>query len=332
MSAGLSWLFISPLGVMSIVAMDPEDIALVYAGCPGCNFGNFSEVTFDHLQQVCTDFSHADLEPRVATAVLVSWMVIWVGMLSKEMRIANVGGCIGLHYFEQDTGGIRAVSSLKWTLTSNFGSLCYCSLILTVIEIIDRMIDTLRENARRGDNIILKIVVEIVACCWNCVQAWVEFLTRMAVIGLAITGDPFCKSAKDTTAMLVRHNLDGVFVDSFASFTTTCLGLALSVLMGLGGYVAGGANDDPQSWASAILTGVIAFVVLTAIAGIVLVTCNTHYICYVLDLDHNYQPSASTQQIHALYSRAIENRIGAMKKDKSWETKGPGKRAAGGNA
>ena len=45
---------------------------------------------------------------------------------------------------------------------------------------------------RRGDNIVLKIVVEIVACCWNCVQAWVEFLTRMSVIGLAITGANVC--------------------------------------------------------------------------------------------------------------------------------------------
>jgi|EP01043_Picozoa_sp_COSAG02_P035209 hypothetical protein len=230
-------------------------------------------------------------------------------------------------------GGTRAISSLKWTLTSNFGSLCYCSLILTIIEIIDRMLETLRDQARRGNNIAVKIAVEIVACCWSCVQAWVEFLTRMAVIGLSITGDGFCKSAQDVTAMLVRHNLDGVFVDSFASFTTTCLALALSILMGLGGFIAGGANDDLQSWAGGILTAIIAFVVLTAIAGIVLVTANTHYICYVLDLDHNYQPTPSTQQIHSLYSRAIEARIGAMKKDKSWAKSGPGKReAAGGSA
>eukprot|EP01044_Picomonas_judraskeda_P023514 COSAG03_NODE_6185_length_1100_cov_1.492507_1_plen_148_part_00 len=133
---------------MSIVAVDPADIALVYAGCPGCDFSNGTAVTFDDLEKGCDDFLHDDVEPRVAIAVLVSWMVIWVGMLSKELRIANVGGCIGLHYFEQDIGGTRAVSSLKWSLTSNFGSLCYCSLILTVIEIIDRMIDTLRDNAR----------------------------------------------------------------------------------------------------------------------------------------------------------------------------------------
>ena len=99
------------------------------------------------------------------------------------------------------------------------------------------------------------------------------------------------------------------------------------MVMGVVGYVAGGAASTLQAWASAILTGLISFVVLFAIAGIVLVTCNTHYICYVLDLDHQYAPSTNTQEIHALYARAIEDRIGVMKKDKSWDTKGPGKRA-----
>eukprot|EP01043_Picozoa_sp_COSAG02_P035208 COSAG02_NODE_2507_length_8637_cov_2.877138_3_plen_353_part_00 len=107
-SIGLSWLCISPLGVMSIIAMVPEDIALVYAGCPGCEFGNGSSVTFEDLEKDCHGFLHDDIKPSVAIAVLVSWMVIWVGMLSKEMRIANVGGCIGLHYFEQDI--VRAFS------------------------------------------------------------------------------------------------------------------------------------------------------------------------------------------------------------------------------
>eukprot|EP01043_Picozoa_sp_COSAG02_P066530 COSAG02_NODE_10387_length_1952_cov_1.592553_1_plen_333_part_10 len=101
-SIGLSWLLISPLGVTSVVAMVPGDVALVYAGCPGCDFRNGSVVTFEDLENNCHNFSSHDVEPNVATAVLLSWMVIWVGMLSKEMRIANVGGCIGLHYFEQD--------------------------------------------------------------------------------------------------------------------------------------------------------------------------------------------------------------------------------------
>jgi hypothetical protein len=96
--------------------------------------------------------------------------------------------------------------------------------------------------------------------------------------------------------------------------------------MGVVGYVAGGAASNFQAWASAFLTFLISFVVLVAVAGIVLVTCNTHYICYVLDLDHQYAPSTNTQEIHALYARAIEDRIGVMKKDKSWDTKGPGKR------
>jgi len=104
--------------------------------------------------------------------------------------------------------------------------------------------------------------------------------------------------------------------------------------MGFGGYLAGGADGSTQAIGSALISGIISFIVLNAIAGIVLVTCNTHYICYVLDLDHNFAPSATTASIHALYKRAIDNRIGNMKagKGSAWAQSGPGKREAAGSA
>eukprot|EP01048_Picozoa_sp_COSAG05_P001904 COSAG05_NODE_70_length_22091_cov_108.202164_4_plen_110_part_00 len=78
-------------------------------------------------------------------------MGIWVQMLSMEIRVANVAGAIGLHYFEQDINGTnRSVQSMKWALGSNFGSLCYCSFVLTVVEIIDYLVNRMLENARRG--------------------------------------------------------------------------------------------------------------------------------------------------------------------------------------
>ena len=142
-SIGLALCVISPFGVMSVVAAAPDSLALIYAGCPGCDFGNNQTVgpTFDQLESKCGDFHTEDVSIHAGTLVLLSFMVIWVGMLSKEMRIANVGGTIGLHYFEQEMSGEnRAVKSLKWTLTSNFGSLCFCSLVLTIIEVITRLV------------------------------------------------------------------------------------------------------------------------------------------------------------------------------------------------
>lgn len=332
-SMGLSLCVVSPLGVMSIFAVAPDQLTLMYAGCPGCDFSHNQTIgpSFTELETLCEGFVEDDVQMAGGTLSLLGFMAIWVGMLAKEMRIANVGGTIGLHYFDQQMNGAnRALTSLKWTLTSNFGSLCFCSLVLTIVEIVERMVEKLREEARRSNQIILRIVMEIVGCCWRQVQAWAEFLTKMAVIGLAITGDPFCKSAKDITTTLIRHNLDGVFVDVFASFTTNMLSLAISIAMGAGGYLAGGADGSIQAIASAIMVGFISFMVLSAIAGIVLVTCNTHYICYVLDLDHNFAPSESTASIHALYKRAIDNRVGTMKagKGKDWAASGAGKREA----
>ena len=54
------------------------------------------------------------------------------------------------------------------------------SLILAAVELMSRMVEHARNEARRGDNIALKIVVEILACLWRLVEVYVNFLTKMA--------------------------------------------------------------------------------------------------------------------------------------------------------
>jgi hypothetical protein len=243
----------------------------------------------------------------VPILVLLGFMGIWVQMLAMELRVANVSGAIGLHYFEQEpyaTGGSnRAVQSLKWSLSSNFGSLCYCSFILTVVEIIDQMIQQMLAKGRSGDNIALKIVMEIVACLWRCLEVWIQFLTKMSVITLSVTSQSFCQAAKSCSAMLIRHNLDGFYVDVFAGWVLSLFSLACSVVFGLIVYFfskidASAASSVPL--VMGIVSAIVAFVALKAVSGIVLVTCNTHYMCYVLDLDNDFAPSGTTQRIHEL--------------------------------
>ena len=78
----------------------------------------------------CDGFSQGDVQPIIPLVSFVGFMMLWAGLLSRELRVANVGGAIGLHYFEQDTGSNRSFTSLKWALTKSFGSLCFASLIL----------------------------------------------------------------------------------------------------------------------------------------------------------------------------------------------------------
>ena len=263
---------------------------------------------------------------------LIGFMIIWVQMLSMEIRVSNVAGAIGLHYFEQDTGGKnRAVQALGWTMTTSFGSICYSSLILTIVKILDNMERNIREQARQGNNVGLKVAAEIIGCMWRYIKIYVEFLTKMAVISCAITGEAFCPSAKKTQKLLWRNNLDGILIDAFAGFTLFMLSLGVGLGLGYGAYFLAGTSDDALLVGLAL--GVASFMICMMVAGIVLVISNTHYLCYILDLDHRFAASARTQRIHELYSRAIDNKIGLMKKSpKKWAQTAQGKREAAGGA
>ena len=55
----------------------------------------------------------------------------------------------------------------------------------------------------------------------------------------------------------------------------------------------------------------------------------TTCMCYVLDLDHSFVPQGGTMQMHALYKKAIGQRINGCckaRRRKQWARTGPGKR------
>jgi hypothetical protein len=335
---------LTPIVALIVLGADPSSTVLAFAGCPGCDFGrlptNGSDVSTPHG----TDKVHWDdllnsnscgtkVDPGPPPAAILSilgFMYLWCHMLAQEMSVSTVGGCIGLHYFETPHGsGSRAATALKWTLSTSFGSICQSSLILTIVEIIDQVLRRMAEDARRGDNIVLKIVMEIVLCLWRYLEIYINFLTKMAVISLAITGDTFCGAAKKTHSMLLRHNLDGIFVDAFAGFTLRCFSLACAVVAGFSIYFIGDLFFKSVTLlvAISVVGGLISYIALMAVSGIVLVVCNTHYMCYILDLDHNFAPQGRTLQIHALYKKAIGQRIMMLRSSpKQWARTGPGKR------
>merc|ERR1712096_387512 len=93
-------------------------------------------------------------------------------------------------------------------------------------------------EARTSDSISVKLLGEIVLCLWRCVQRYIEFLTKMAVVACAVTGDAFCPSAKKTQSLLWRNNLVGLNVDSFAGWTLFMFSVAVAVVMGYAPYFA----------------------------------------------------------------------------------------------
>lgn len=348
----VSILVLSPLTGCFYVSLGPREAALMSAGCPECivlddahmsGYGADpysdpysdsyssppSPVHWSDLQKECGD----DVDPGPVNQAIVTTLavvLIWVSMLRRDINTCTIGGCIGLHYFETPFGeGSRAVQGLKWAVTSSFGSLCYSSFLMTLVTIVDAFLRRMQEEARSGNNVALKIVMAIVMCLWAYLEAYLEFLNKMAVLSLALTADPFCASAKKVQNMLLRHNLDGILVDSFGSITLFCFSMTLSVMLGYAayGYELAAKAGDSMAVAVGIVGWFFAFLILMSISGMVLLISNTHYLCYIMDLDANQQPQPRTEHIHGLYQRAIANKIKILRQNpKKWASSGPGKR------
>jgi hypothetical protein len=165
-------------------------------------------------------------------------------------------------------------------------------------------VNKLRERAEDEDgNKIKRFVLACVQCCWVCIQKYIEFLTKMTVIAMSITGEAFCTSGRNTHALLRRNDLDGIVLDAFTRFILTLFTLAVGLGLGLSAWAFA-----PHNVAKAL--GMITFTLTVGVcgaqSGMILSISNAHYMCYILDLESKTTPTPATEKIHELYGQAVD--------------------------
>merc|ERR1711865_256199 len=268
------------------------------------------------------------------------FMLIWVGMLGMEMIVHNVAATIAIWFFHKGDEHYAypdspAFTTLKWGFSSGFGSLCFAAFILTVVRIIVEMINQAERNAREQGG-AAQFMMCILACVARYLEAWIQFITKLSVITVAITNQEFWNSCKQTFGLIFRNGMDGVMIDQFAKLTLQFFAMLIALLMGMLGYVMVGAmlpdglNTLTIQLVITLFVCVVVYCVLILLADTVLVIINTLYMAYIIDLDHDYAPSEMTAHIHELYASAINGTISKMaeKGGAKFEKSGPGRRAA----
>ena len=155
------------------------------------------------------------------------FMLIWVGFLFMEIIVHTIAGTTAIWYFHRnddsyDYPSSPAFTALKWSLSSAFGSLAMASFILTVVRIIVMMVRAMEENMREEGGAAAFLAC-ILRCIIETIEAWIQFITKMSTITVAITNDEFWSSCKRTMGMFYRCYLEGIMVERFAKITMSRL-------------------------------------------------------------------------------------------------------------
>jgi len=141
---------------------------------------------------------------------------LWSVILFSKMRLSVIATVVGSWHFhpENNPGIIRAVIN---TVTTSTGTLAASSLIATIAERLNRMLQEPCWKSWLGPAACITLPLQLFLCVFGqCLETLIRMLTKFAVILHVFTGLPFIGSAKKVFKIMSRHFKSG-FVTELTS-------------------------------------------------------------------------------------------------------------------
>ena len=229
--------------------------------------------------------------------------------MALEMRLYVIGGTMCQWYFAPagttDFSGTVS-GAFSNALGPSFGTICFGSFILTMVEMAKAAMERVRRQNR--DNIL----VCLMAACLECIYALIEYISKFATLQAAMTGESFCDAAATVTDLLQRNFLTAYGTYAFPSMILQGAALVLAIGFGVATWalsyatyaVAGSANATLYAVLVGVLSGFISFVILSFFVMIMLNVVDAVFLCYAMDKDRNMN---NHHEFHQIFHQVNEH-------------------------
>lgn len=157
---------------------------------------------------------------KIGLLVVVFFCGYYISEVIRNVIHVTVSGIFGCWYYmsKSDQGMPRwpALGSLKRAMTYSFGSICFGSLIVSIIETLKQVINLLRQSVLgdNGNGAFAQIGFMILGWIINFLQWLASYFNHYAYSFVALYGRPYLKSAKQTWHMLREKGMDALINDN----------------------------------------------------------------------------------------------------------------------
>jgi len=247
---------------------------------------------------------------------LASVSLIWVTSACLETRLYVIGGTMCQWYFApvgttEFSGLVRG--SLRNALGPSFGTICFGSFVLTMVELAKQATERMRRDEDNRGNVL----VCLLSSCLECLYAIIEYISKFATLQAAMTGAAFCDAASSVTDLLTRNFLaaygtyafPGMILQGTALILAGGFGVAVWLLSYATFAVQVAANAGLYAALVGVLAGVVAFVVLMFFVMIMLNVVDAVFLCYAMDKDSN---KIHHQEFHSVFEEVNRKQQGAV--------------------
>ncbi|KAN0018285.1 hypothetical protein ACTFIU_010900 [Dictyostelium citrinum] len=214
--------------------------------------------------------------------VYLVFTLYWVFHVIKNTLHTTVSGLLATWYFCSGPNGVGmppnpTLGSARRALTTSFGSICFGSLIISIIETL-RYLSQMMINNR---NVVVKIIGYIFNCILSMLSSIVQFFNTYAFTHVAIYGKSFCDSAKSTFTMFENRLGSTIINDNFVGTTIAIGGLVASLLLSILGALISIPFD--MSVYGGALALFIGYLVIITNLEVVYSSTISLFVCYVME-------------------------------------------------
>ena len=154
---------------------------------------------------------------------------VWTSQVIGNVALSTLaGGPYGCwYYFGPRSAGQMpshpTLSALGRACSWSLGSISFGSLIVTILEMIRLILNTLANNASAEGNPVEACLACCAACFVGFIESLVEWFNRYAYIEIALYGKAYIPAAKDTWRLFKDRGIDALVNDSLVGMSASIL-------------------------------------------------------------------------------------------------------------
>ncbi|KAJ2802577.1 pH nine-sensitive protein 1 [Coemansia helicoidea] len=183
--------------------------------------------SFKHMEQYQSCATHTDRNGRQYQSCsnprqILAWVYMvfsfyWTSAVILNVLHTTICGTFATYYFfEGSPYGYPTkrptLASLGRALSTSFGSICFGSLIVAVIQTTRAIVSALRSH--NSDNLAAQLLGCCIDCVLGCIEGIVRFFNKYAYVEVAVYGKSFVNAARDTWTLVTDRGIDVLINDS----------------------------------------------------------------------------------------------------------------------
>lgn len=244
--------------------------------------------------QTCDSDRRNCEDPNGILLFLFFVALYWTQQVIQNTIHVTVAGVVGQWWFDPVgatycCSGAVCGSFIRATTTS-FGSICFGSLLVAVIQALRQMAQQARRN--NGNDLILCLA----ECILSCLQSIIEYFNKWAYIYVGLYGYDYITAGQNVMTLFNQRGWSVIIADDLVSNTLGLMSLSIGLLTGLIALIV--EHNDELKAAAFLIAFIIGILITSIMMSVVDSAVNTVIVCFA-------EAPADFQTNHPTYSEEM---------------------------